>query len=304
MNFPRYNIFAVALLLLSASTPALAGINSFALTDGTMHFTLDNIVGHRTAGDAGLATLETQVGSVSQLNHMFQCFFWYRANGDTREYAMSNLTFASLGMNTTITNYLEPINNGNTPGALLFSFTYRLSDLTTAIGQPRAMLRIDVIVSNETAGPVTVNLFHYNDMDLNASSRGDSAALAQFDPNVQGITDLGDGLGPRVQATHVSSNSYSFGYQIAAYPTILNQLTNASAQDLTNTSPTFGPGDYSSAHQWKVTLGANSFAFFSIFMDVTVTPCPADINGPGNLPNGQVDVDDLLRVINSWGFCP
>lgn len=32
-------------------------------------------------------------------------------------------------------------------------------------------------------------------------------------------------------------------------------------------------------------------------------PCPADINGPGGGPNGVVDVDDLLKVINNWGAC-
>jgi hypothetical protein len=32
-------------------------------------------------------------------------------------------------------------------------------------------------------------------------------------------------------------------------------------------------------------------------------PCPADINGSGGGPNGFVDVDDLLKVINNWGAC-
>jgi hypothetical protein len=32
-------------------------------------------------------------------------------------------------------------------------------------------------------------------------------------------------------------------------------------------------------------------------------PCPGDIAGPTGGPNGVVDVDDLLKVINNWGPC-
>ena len=32
-------------------------------------------------------------------------------------------------------------------------------------------------------------------------------------------------------------------------------------------------------------------------------PCAADIDGPSGGPNGVVDVDDLLKVINNWGTC-
>jgi hypothetical protein len=38
----------------------------------------------------------------------------------------------------------------------------------------------------------------------------------------------------------------------------------------------------------------------TLFCDI---PCPADIQGPGGGPNGVVDVDDLLKVINNWGAC-
>jgi hypothetical protein len=40
--------------------------------------------------------------------------------------------------------------------------------------------------------------------------------------------------------------------------------------------------------------------FASLGCDI---PCPADIQGPGGGPNGVVDVDDLLKVINNWGAC-
>jgi hypothetical protein len=32
--------------------------------------------------------------------------------------------------------------------------------------------------------------------------------------------------------------------------------------------------------------------------------CRGDITGPGGMPNGVVDTDDLLAVINGWGPCP
>jgi len=38
-------------------------------------------------------------------------------------------------------------------------------------------------------------------------------------------------------------------------------------------------------------------------VDFGVTPCPADI-APVGSPNGEVDVNDLLAVISSWGVCP
>ncbi|MCZ6835645.1 MAG: hypothetical protein O7G85_07710, partial [Planctomycetota bacterium] len=33
-------------------------------------------------------------------------------------------------------------------------------------------------------------------------------------------------------------------------------------------------------------------------------PCPADTTGPSGVPDGIVDVEDLLLLLGAWGACP
>ena len=92
-------------------------------------------------------------------------------------------------------------------------------------------------------------------------------------------------------------------FQIAAFDTIRAQLADAGIDNLTDTGTTFGPGDYTGAHQWTLSLGAagSATATANLFMqmEVAVNRCPADTNR-----SGGVDVDDLINVILGWGACP
>ena len=53
----------------------------------------------------------------------------------------------------------------------------------------------------------------------------------------------------------------------------------------------------------RVRAGSTLDADDNGVIDACSAACPADIAPPGS-PDGQVNIDDLLQVINHWGACP
>ena len=173
--------------------------NSFSLIDGTALFSLTNLIGQRLGNTGGSGNLETENGTAAELDHMFQNFFWYRGPGDAREYALSNQTSnANFLANRVNLFYTEPFDDGAIANGMDVLLLYSLSDLSTVADQPRTVVRIEVRVTNLTAGPATVQFFWYNDMDLGGSAGGDSAGTG--------------GAQQPIRARRVQRHSASAGY--------------------------------------------------------------------------------------------
>jgi hypothetical protein len=300
----RWNLTAagVAILALECSTAVPGGppVSSFTLTTGATQLTLANLIGQRLGPNGGSGDLKTLAGGPGQLDHLFQNFFWYRGPGDSREYALSTMVGSSpIQSNQVHLIYEEPINNGATAGALSFFITYTLNEMPMVFGQPHALLRIDLTVQNNTAGNITVNVFSYNDLDLNGSSAGDTVLVGSVNNRyVQVIRDSGL---TRAQASYVGSPAAFTHFQVGTFPSVRDVLSNASANTLSDSPLSLGPGDYSGAMQWTMTLGtgAQSQGHLSVALDVLVSPCPADLTS-----DGAVGPADLGQLLSSWGACP
>jgi hypothetical protein len=291
----RTRLSAVCSCLALAASTASGGVDSITITDGTVDFTLNNLMGLPTGSSGGTGNLRTGVGGVAT-DHLFQNWFWFRNTDDTRERALSNQTLSGDSGNHARLTYVEPSDNGDVPFALLVELEYTIHDLSNG-GPPHALLVIAFKLQNNTDSPLNVQFFNYNDFDLNGTNVGDSAVVIGADDQTQLVSD------GNAEAAYSCSGTNRLHYQIGAFPSVRNLLTDAGVDDLNDTGSPFGPGDYTGANQWAATLAAapsvQSTLVGSVAIVLTRNTCPGDTNG-----DGVVDVDDLVEVILGWGVCP
>ncbi|MCA9242745.1 MAG: hypothetical protein KDA32_02230 [Phycisphaerales bacterium] len=293
----KYWLFGLALLVAIPSI-SLAQITNFTISDGSVDFSLNGLTGNRTNGSGGSANLRTSTGTVP-LDHLFQNWFWYRASGDTREYALSNQVFGTATGNRCRLVYQEPSNDGATANALRVEIEYTIHDLTSVQRPDTAEVVIAFKIQNLTASSLTVQFFNYNDFDLNGGGGGDSAVVAGSANQIQLVTDPG---GP-ISAVYKASGTNHANFQIAPYSSIRDQLVDTGIDNLTNAGSPFGPGDYTGANQWGVSLSAaggfQDSLVGSIVLEVR-TSQNGDLTG-----DGCVDLSDLALLLANFGSgCP
>lgn len=123
-------------------------------------------------------------------------------------------------------------------GLGLFSaeLTLTIADAPTGATLTQVMVITNI---NPTGGSLDINLFHYNDTDLDASAGGDSAA------------SLGG------TAMEISESSTSFyegvgasGYAVDTFANIRSLFSDGVPTTLANTGLPFGPADFTGAFQW------------------------------------------------------
>ncbi len=288
----------VALIgVLTAPSITLAQITDFAISDGSVNFSLTGLTLNRTNTNGGLGDLRTATGAVE---HLFQNWFWYRAGADTREYALSNQVVGSAFGNRARLVYQEPSNDGATANALRVEIEYTVSDLTS-VGRPdTAEVVVAFKVQNLTANTLVVQFFNYNDLDLGATATGDSATAGGALNHIQMITD--SATTTSTSAVYKASSTNLGAFQIGAFASI---RTNLADTDLDNLSSSGSPfvGDYTGAFQWGVSLAAAGSAQDSLVGSFTVevrTTQPGDLTG-----DGCVDLSDLALLLANFGAnCP
>lgn len=122
-----------------------------------------------------------------------------------------------------------------------------------------------------------IDLFHYSDLDLASSFGGDRASLVANPDGLEiSVTD-GVNFAPFI-------GYGADAYQISAYSTVLRDLTDNNLDDLSNTGSGFGPGDFTAAFQWSVTIGVGqSVDFLTQFGSDTplAPPSTSPIPEPG-----------------------
>lgn len=251
MRTVGFSVAAIALICSSAFGQLL---DDFTLTDGTATYTERNL---RTGGP-GAGSADFVVAGTEQL---FQNWWWFRASGMSREVALSNQTFGILeAANRAGMEYSEPTGAGNVD----FEISYELNDLVT-----RQRVDIDFRITNRTANTIQLDFFAYTDFDLDGSFGGDTAFIgrngsAQF---------IADGL---VNAELNASTDGLHAWEIDSFPLIRDKLENAMIDDLSNSGSPFGPGDYTGAFQWRVTLVPGE-EFHGTYAKIYEVPEPASL---------------------------
>lgn len=129
-----------------------------------------------------------------------------------------------------------------------------------------------VRVQNLTDQPLDFHLFEYDDFDLNETSGGDSAALLNGSTIMQweNLTTAMVGTVPPFDR-----------WEIDFFPNILAKLTDGVADDLSNMTSPFGPGDATFAMQWNRTIVPNGTFIMSKNKRIEVVPEPATLAALG-----------------------
>jgi hypothetical protein len=164
---------------------------------------------------------------------VYQTGWWYRAEGDTREYplpAPDVEDYSPTGRITATWNNLDGKN-------------FRVSELTWVLDHegPSGGFYSIVSVTNNNATARSFTLFHFLDMDLAANSAGDSG-YAQT-PAFLEFSDSGlHALAYRAV--------YASQYQVGAHPALRDSLNDTAVTNLDGSGLPFGPGDATAAFQF------------------------------------------------------
>jgi hypothetical protein len=209
-------------------------------------------------------------------DHLYQMGWWYRIEGvHTRELIPSNFYYYDQETpNHVVMAYLEE--------GLILAKQYELR--ATADGG--SVLYADLLVINFQFSPRVIHLYHYADIDLS----GATTNQARWDAEQIRVETLND-------FCRFSARTPYTRWQAAPHPQIINRLTNAEPDDLTNGDLPF-EGDFTGAYQW--TLEMQPFATATVrvayALNTTLSLPSADIDR-----NGCVDDADLLRVLFDFG---
>ena len=246
---------AAGVLALSAGAFGQAG-TGFTITDGDVVFSqVDSPVLATAVAVAGAALRFNGPAGPDQL---YEHWWWFRVQGDTREYPMFGSSGTVPGVNSATTTWTL----SNQPGSAAYNFTAALTSTVTDTGANLGTLEERMLITNNGAATLNLNLFSYADLDVNGTSGGDSAS--------GGI--------PTITVTDGSWNIRFEGpgaahYQVTSFSTLRGLLSNTSVNDLADTGLPFAAGDWTGAFQWVLSIPAGQQA--SVISRLTAGPPPA-----------------------------
>ncbi len=267
---------------------ALAGLALAAHAQNTGIILTDNgatyRIGGSTAGTLNTSATTTGGGPTMDLlkpntttpDHLFNDWWWYRTDNDTREFAIANATSRTPSGTNSVT-YGYTLSGGLT-GTLTYTLTGQPGGVTNAV----RMDQLWVITNNNPPGtpPVRLNMFHYVDFDLTGST-SNTATLTTANERMRILGPAATGKG--ADWWGVGANNY----QVTGFLTLRGLLTNTVVNDLNNTGLPFGPGDWTGAYQWIRTLNAGDtitiLSSYALNHDAIPTPGTLALLGLGGL---------------------
>jgi len=250
-------LIAAAGLVLASSALAQSGSGG-TVSQGFSSFTLGDI----GTSPSSQPLADFSVGGTGNPDHLFQNWWWYRVQGESNETAFNNASNWSYSGNTARLEF----STANFDAVIQFS--------VTSIRNGLGVLTTTATVFNTTSDSLTLNLFNYNDLDMNGSAGNDSADL-----NGVNIIRVRDGGNSGWVANYEGTDAY----QVASFSGLRDILTDPNADDLNNTGLPFGPGDWTGAFQWTFSIGALSAATASATITIIPTPGALALAGIGGL---------------------
>jgi hypothetical protein len=218
--------FSIAALAIAAAIPA-----QLTLTDGNMNAVLGTLPPTAHAPVSFVLRADALA-----LNHAFEHAWFYRVNGDTREFALRSVGGVTEGVLPTNDHADRDFADVDARGLLKASLDYDIYDSGPASG----VLISRVTLMNRSNTPVTLDLFCYTDLDIAGTSGNDSCT---GDAGRHFVTD---GSGVQIEVRALGSDLSA----VAAYPLLRTALTNTAVDNLTSALPPFS-GDYTGAFQWQ-----------------------------------------------------
>jgi hypothetical protein len=208
-------------------------------------------------------------------SQMFQNWWYYRVQGDTREYPFGNYARSAGGSVASTTNqYLgntATVQWTDTSAAAATRFTATYISQLTDDGTNAATLAQSFQINNPNAAPLVISLFNFADIDANGQAVSDADTATG---NTGAIT-IQDGLFRIVHS--VTGSVPANAFQVAQFSGVRDFLLDGNVNNLNNTGLPFGPGDYTGAFQWDLTVPA--LGSVTVNSNISINPVPE----PGTL---------------------
>ncbi len=238
---------------------------------GNAEFRLTSIPATSIAVGEGVQDLRC-TGATGQ-DQLFGNWWWYRAAADTREHAFNN---------SATSGYLGAVVGPKGDSAVLRwvnvdgkGFNAELTYRIYSTGVDSGVLSECLMISNPSTAQLNLTVFNYADFDVCGAAGDSSTILIPPSPAIQ----------QRITDATCTVRAYFLGcrasaYQTGAFATIRTLLNNATIDNLNNTGDPFGPGDWSSAYQWRLSIapGASETVYEALACGKEVPCCdPATV---------------------------
>lgn len=240
----------------------LAGPSLFAQGQGTISDGAATYIIPTLHYDGSPATTFRGVGGTATTNHIFETSWWYRISGDASEKFFPVPTSPNFPPGTTYTITWTNVDGRN----------FDAQEVATVLngGAPSGSVTFDLTVSNPGVAPITIDLFHMADFDVNGST-GDSAILV----NPNDYIRITDSLGQTGEYRGIGASAFLVR-PFATTPTdVQGLLSDGLLTNFDNTGLPFAAGDFTGGFQWPglvVAPGGSTTVRAVIAVNTPATP--------------------------------
>lgn len=213
------------------------------------------------------ATQTSNFTGVGTGDYIFEDGWWFRVSGDTQEsFFPAPTTTTCAGATGTITWA-----DVNTRG--LFSASHALA-LTSTAASTGELIQTMTITNLSAVNPLTIELFHGADYDVNGSASGDSGALTSANTFIT-ITD-----GTAGTAEYHAFNPAATAFLVrpfAATTDVFGVLGDAAVTNFDNSGLPATNIDITAAFQWSLVIPASGSASVSVAMTGNTPSTPVSL---------------------------
>ncbi len=245
-RYRRLKVLAMILSIVLSPTAALA-IGS--IVDGNVTFAHTNDFSTSRGN-----TVDTLFTGAATGNQQYESWWFFRVQGDGSETAFGTPDIELYSGSTGYLTFLDP------GGAGFFSAVLGIQVFDT--GTNSGNLFQVLSVTNTSGASLTIDIFHYSDLEVGGNSAADSATLGTLSGAI--VLDVADGTDTAPIGAYGADE-----YWVSEWGTgnnVLKNLTDGNFDNLGNRGLPFGAGDFTAAFQWSRTFDpGQTLTFMSQF---------------------------------------
>ena len=200
-------------------------------------------------------------------DYLFEDGWWFRVSGDTAE------SFFPAPSTTTCAGAAGTITWADVNARGLFSASHALT-LTSAAAGSGEVIQTMTITNLSASNPLTIELFHGADFDVNGSAGTDNATLGTPNTFIQ-INDTTAGTA-EYRAFNPVANAFLVR-PFAATTDVFGVLGDATVTNFDNTGLPASSFDFTGAFQWSLVIQPGGSASVSVALAANTPSTPVSL---------------------------
>lgn len=264
-------LFSVCAFAQKADDPPTFGGLTGTVTDGAVTYGYNGFGGTDAAG--------TDFTGASGGDDLFESWWYFRAAGDAQEFPFPDPDSATYVGNTVTLSWADVGGRG--------LFSAELVDVVSDGGGPSGSMLATMTLTDLGSG-TQFDMFYFADIDLGGSFGGDNATISgtDFISLFEGA-DTGEFRAGGADAA-----------QALAFPGLDPILSDGVVDNLDGSGFPFGPGDFTGAFQWSLSLeGEQGVTLQAAIAINQAAPAPAPPVFTGTLPDAPA-----VPTMSTWGL--